>query len=388
VFWVARSRLTFKREIPWSISWSPDGSLLAVGFGTYVAIYDPPSNALIRTFATSELRGPVRSVHFLGHEGRFLAVAGRSDVVLWDLVTQKGKLYMYLTLSYVQRLTYLVQWHHRSAHPISAVISHPRDENLAVFTSRTPSSTVAIFELSKSSPRNTYTLPFMLRNIVWYPQSSSKAKETSTFRLVGITDNWDVVVCGDDVHPLAGEGLVARGLLTGSQESSKRTLFQDIWGDSALTGALVDPLIQKNVASTVPRNGQEIADIFGGPAYMIPPLETLFEPIMTHFLTPRPPENGSIRLPGLPGEDAENTNMDVDESLADVHVSGTRAERVVGAQEMDALIHLFRHHGVKGKRHALRTDVLNWGYQHRRPFPTPLSPTAMPQRFKVTHIEK
>ena len=80
----SRSRLTFKQEIPWSISWSPDGSLLAVGFGTYVAIYDPPSNALIRTFSTSELRGPVRSVHFLGHEGRFLAVAGRSDVVLWD----------------------------------------------------------------------------------------------------------------------------------------------------------------------------------------------------------------------------------------------------------------------------------------------------------------
>ena len=102
MFWVARSRLTFKREIPWSISWSHDGSLLAVGFGAYVAIYDPPSNALIRTFATSELRGPVRSVHFLGHEGRFLAVAGRSDVVLWDLVTQKGKLHMYLTLSYVQ----------------------------------------------------------------------------------------------------------------------------------------------------------------------------------------------------------------------------------------------------------------------------------------------
>ena len=101
VFWVARSRITYKREIPWTISWSPDGSLLAVGFGAYVAIYDPPSNALIRTFATSELRGSVRSVHFLGHEGRFIAVAGRSDLVLWDLVTQKGKFHMHLTLSYV-----------------------------------------------------------------------------------------------------------------------------------------------------------------------------------------------------------------------------------------------------------------------------------------------
>lgn len=359
MFWVARSRLTFKREIPWSISWSPDGSLLAVGFGAYVAIYDPPSNALIRTFTTAELRGPIRSVHFLGHEGRFLAVAGRSDVVLWDLVTQKGKLLM-VSHSVIcsKSLTYLVQWHHRSAHPISAVISHPRDEDLAVFTSRPPSSTVSIFESSKSSPRNTYTLPFSLRNIVWYPQSSSKAKETSAFRLVGITDRWDVVVCGDDVHPLAEEGSVARGLLTSSQAPSRRTLFQDIWGDSALTGALVDPLVQKKVASTAPRNGQEITDIFGGPAYMIPPLETLFEPIMTHFLTPRPPEDETIRVPGLPGEDAEDTNMDVDESHDDVRVSGTRAERVVDAREMDALIHLFRQHGVKGMCH--RTGFDEW----------------------------
>jgi NET1-associated nuclear protein 1 (U3 small nucleolar RNA-associated protein 17) len=92
VFWVARSSLSFKRETPWSVSWSPDGSLLAVGFGAYMAIYDPLTNALIQAFAASELRGRVRAVRFLGNDGRFLAVAGLSDVVLWDLVTQKGEL--------------------------------------------------------------------------------------------------------------------------------------------------------------------------------------------------------------------------------------------------------------------------------------------------------
>ena len=72
-----------------------------MGFGAYVAIYDPPSNALIRAFVASELRGRVRSVQFLGSEGRFLAVAGASDVMLWDLVTQKGKLDTYLVLLHV-----------------------------------------------------------------------------------------------------------------------------------------------------------------------------------------------------------------------------------------------------------------------------------------------
>jgi NET1-associated nuclear protein 1 (U3 small nucleolar RNA-associated protein 17) len=172
----------------------------------------------------------------------------------------------------------------------------------------------------------------------------------SAFRLVGITDNWDVVLCGDDVHPLTGEGLVARGLLASSQEPPKRTLLQDIWGDSALTSALVDPLIQKNVTSTAPRNGKEIADILSGPAYLIPPLGTLFEPIMTHFLTLRPPEDETIRVPSLPGGDEEDTNMDVDESQDNLPVSSVRAGRVVDGREIDALVHLFQLHGVKGKR--------------------------------------
>jgi hypothetical protein len=112
----------------------------------------------------------------------------------------------------------------------------------------------------------------------------------------------------------------------------------------------VDPLIQK-VANTAPRNGKEFADILGGPAYLVPPLGTLFESLMTHFLAPRPPEDESIRVPGLPGGDEEDTNMNVDESQDNLLVSSVRAERVVDAREIEALIQLFQHHGVKGKRH-------------------------------------
>jgi len=88
-------------------------------------------------------------------------------------------------------------------------------------------------------------------------------------------------------------------------------------------------------------------DILGGPAYLIPPLETLFEPLMTHFLTPRTSADETV--PGLPTGDEVDVSMDVDESEDKPLVSGMRTERVVDAREMDALIELFRHHGVKGK---------------------------------------
>ena len=144
--------------------------------------------------------------------------------------------------------------------------------------------------------------------------------------------------------------MVARGLIASSQEPHTRTLFQDIFGDSALAVTPVDPLVQKNVASRLPWNDKEIGDVFAGPAYLTPPLETLFEPLMKHFLTPRAPEDETIPVPGLPRED-EDVNMDVDESQDDPLVSGARTERVVNAGEIEALIELFRHHGVKGKRH-------------------------------------
>lgn len=144
----------------------------------------------------------------------------------------------------------------------------------------------------------------------------------------------------------------ARGLIAGSQEPHKRTLLQDIFGDPALAGAPANPPIPNKVTSALPGKGKGTADILGGPAYLIPPLETLFEPIMTNFLIPRPPEDDTTPVPGLPEGEEKDDSMDVDESAGNPLASGVvRTERVVDAREMDALIELFRHHGVKGKRH-------------------------------------
>ena len=243
----------------------------------------------------------------------------------------------------------LVHWHHRNAHRISAVISHPRDERFVVFYSQPPNSTVSIFDPSSSGPSDTYTLPFTLRNIVWYPQSFSKAKVTSAFHVVGITDSWDVVLCGDGVQPLVGEGSGARALVSGSQELPKRTLFQDIFGDSALTSAPVRPIIQRGVVGAKHWNSKEVANVFDGPAYLIPALDTLFDSLMSHFLTPRTSEDAGSPAPDLPG-DGNDSSMDIDEPPDSPLVGVPQPERVVDAQEMDAFIGLFRQHGVKGER--------------------------------------
>jgi hypothetical protein len=153
----------------------------------------------------------------------------------------------------------------------------------------------------------------------------------------------------------------------------------------------VQPLVQENIASAVHRNGKEIEDIFAGPAYLIPPLETLFKPLMKHFLTPRAPEDDAVPMSGLPRAD-EDGNMDVDGSPSQENplVSAARSERVVDVREIDALINLFRHHGVKGKRasNGIMNEwgVLIWSYQ-QHPL-TPPCQTATSQRSMIMLIKR
>lgn len=85
-FWVARSALRFRIEIPTGVSWAPDGSLLAVPVGSHVAIYEPDSNALCQVLTCPD-RPFTTTVQFLGVSGRYFVVNGPRDVLLWDLVS-------------------------------------------------------------------------------------------------------------------------------------------------------------------------------------------------------------------------------------------------------------------------------------------------------------
>ena len=86
-FWVSRSSLRFRAEIPTDVSWSPDGSLLAICVGSHVAIYEPETNALCQVLTCPDA-ATVTSVQFLGTSGRYLLVHGTRDIFLWDLVFQ------------------------------------------------------------------------------------------------------------------------------------------------------------------------------------------------------------------------------------------------------------------------------------------------------------
>ncbi|KAF7339337.1 WD40 repeat-like protein [Mycena sanguinolenta] len=320
-FWVARSTLSLQNEAPSQVSWSPDASLMAVTMPKRVAIFDPSSNLLRHSVAFPEL-GSIAGAYFIGKAGRYLAVVGAVDLVLWDLVDQR------------------VRWYHKSSGFIRTLVSHPRNDTFAVVLASSsqeerPKCRVALFEAGSAQPIKSLSLPFGFRNVAWYPLGSS------SFSIVGITYDWKVVVLGENIHVAKEEGSVSREIASQSAPQ-RRTLFQDIFGKSAF-GEQANAVQSSGPTTARPWTGRENTGVFEDPAYLMPPLEKLFEPLMNGFLKSR-----VVEAPVLPPAPIDNENVDMEAGEGTI-VAGADAKRVVGAGEMDAMTDLFRTCTLKAK---------------------------------------
>jgi len=246
------------------------------------------------------------------------------DLVLWDLVDQR------------------VRWHHKTSSPIRALVSHPREDTFAIVLSSSneerPKSRVALFNVNSAQSTRSLSVPFGFRNVAWYPLVSS-----SSFSLVGITHDWKVVVLGDNIHIPKDEGSVSREIATHSAPQ-RRTLFQDIFGKSAFGEQASASQSLAPASLSRPWTGREGAGVFDEAAYLMPPLEKLFEPLMNGFLKPRAAEVSVV-----PSAITANEDVDMDGEGLTATVSGVEAKRVVDPQEMDAMIDLFRTHTLKAK---------------------------------------
>ncbi|KAJ8468395.1 hypothetical protein ONZ51_g9678 [Trametes cubensis] len=332
-FWVARSTLRFRDETPSNVSWSPDGSLLAVSVGSHVAIYDPDTNALCQVLTCPEC-ATMSSAEFVGSSGRYLVVSGPRDVLLWDLVSQS------------------LRWHYRSQTVIERPVVHPEEDRFVVME-RVPASTnteaphtrILVFSPYSSSPAAIRTLPFHLRSVVPVPSSGFFPSDPTGFTLVGITDSWSVVVFGDDVQLPEEEGASAQGI-TRDAAAGKRTLFHDIFGASAFADLATGPSASTSAiaSSAQPWKGKEVAQVFDAPAHLLPPLETLFDAVMDGFLTARPDDEHEDQDKEL------EEDMDVDEAAegpSQPIKGGAPLDRVVDRQEMHGFVELFAQVAIK-----------------------------------------
>ncbi|KAJ7070869.1 WD40 repeat-like protein [Mycena amicta] len=313
-FWLARTTYNV-HERPSHVSWSPDGSLLAVTTPLQIALFAPSTNQLLHTLAYPE-SGKAHSSHFIGKGGRYVAVVGEKEVILWDLVGLR------------------VQSHHKYCSRISALVSHPRQSTFAIVLETEGSlSQVMVLQVEPSQSVQTISLPFGLRSVVWYPLLLS-------FSLVGVTHDWRVVVIGDQAH-IPKDDSRAPTELKGGASTPRRTLFEDIFGKSAFSDdvAAPSPAAPSWTASAGPTSFDGFTTSV---TYLMPALETLFDPLMASHLKPRV---SATLSPLLPVSEPDPQEMDVD---GPVITSSTPDRRTVERSELDMLVNLFQTHTLKG----------------------------------------
>jgi len=165
-----------------------------------------------------------------------------------------------------------------------------------------------------------------------YPLTENSPDPT----FVAITHQWSVVLIGKNLK-VAQEGSTAKEIVQGPSHSG-RTLFQDIFGKSAFA----EPPSPRVAVEGQSHSWDEktAAEILDCPAYLMPPLEQLFEPLINGFLKLRS-EDPVAQV--LPDED-----VDMEEEISETVLVRTRRSRPVQPEEMNTFVELFRQHSVKG----------------------------------------
>lgn len=359
-FWIARASFSFRSAMPHCASWSPDASLVAVSLGPHVAIYDPITATLCQTLIAPECQDS-KLVDFIGNAGRYLAVAGLSSIVLWDLVSKT------------------VCWHFDSPLGVCRIVSHPTEDKFVVFH-ETPlddegqRTTISVFHVSSRVPQRTCTVPFGLRNVTWYSASPT----TTNFSFVGISYNWSVVVFGDKSLLRKGETTTLKELI-GFSTVQGRTLFQDVFGKSAFPDAFTRTSQAPRISSEVHTESVDKADmIFEYPAYLMPSLDHLFDPLLGSFL------KTSVQRANLSQEVAAGEQEEDDVDMEDPMSASITVEsvgRCLNQVKLDVVTDLFRRHSICGSAGAVQptaTGQLNDIAQCRV---KDIQPLSLPKSF-------
>jgi len=224
------------------------------------------------------------------------------------------------------------------------------DESFAVFHEplttavNSAQTRISLFRHSSDCPYASYRIPFLFVSLAWYRPPLS-ATAPSSYTLVGITSIWSIVLLGDHVEAPEAIGSSAREL-GGLHSQQKRTLFQDIFGVSAF--ADVSNVPTSAVQSEYPRlhGSQDVASLFEGPAYLMPSLETLFDPVMKTFLNPRI-EGEDVRNVDKPVHSLSDEDVDMDQEGPILVTKATPS--VIDPSQMEMLVDLFRTTAVKCK---------------------------------------
>lgn len=198
------------------------------------------------------------------------------------------------------------------------------------------STKITIHRLAAPNPIQTHNLPFSVRSLLW---NASAQVQKGCYSLIAITQTWSVVEFGDNVRPTEGEGVKGQGISAQGPSAQKPSLFADIFGSLSLSG----PATGSSRAHVETWRGKEGAAVFDGPAYLLPPLGSLYTTLMDGFLKVRQEPSAGDSKDGDEDIDMEDAAVDEQPPASSV------AARTVEKEEIETLVALFKQNSLSGE---------------------------------------
>ncbi|KAG9005350.1 hypothetical protein FRB90_010426 [Tulasnella sp. 427] len=311
-----------------------DGSVLAVAHGPYVTLWNGQTHSLLQALSSLPF-SKVNTVHFAGTNGRYLVVSGDAkDVIVWDVLQNKAL----RRLSTPPITTLDVP--KTSRRPL--VVPIPNSDEFAVAVRHPNQTFISIHSPFQSDPIRIRTLPFHVLRLAPLPTSNSQQH-----MMAAVAADGSVSLVGDDLTVLPQrEGDVERSLSGKNALSTRTSLFENVFGRSAFKDLEnVDGAPQANAGmdGADDRFGAAVdLRLLDGPAYLLPPIESLFTSLM----------EGVLVKPGTAVEVQEadqETRMDLDvEEVVEETVAPAPfvRPRDVDDSEISMLVNLFSQHAL------------------------------------------
>ncbi len=272
--WSCRAVAQYREEAIHSVAFSKDGSLLAVSYGSRITLWDPITNALLTVLVYPLPQETIEQVLFAG-DSKYLMARTRQGIYVWNLATCQ------LWWSYAVKSSQIVMEtcdkDGKGVYDPLVVVSLLPEKNKDkqnVTTTR-----LLFFHISSPTPIAVGSVRSNISSMILYPQSNSNRMDllymdqTSSIYRVDITHLLPNVI--EQEEEIA---------IKTSSSHVQENVLEAMYGKSSPSVASTRVVHEGSVATSTKRKHESL---FDAPAYVLPPLETLFGSFMDSILDKR-----------------------------------------------------------------------------------------------------
>ncbi|MCO5596109.1 hypothetical protein L7F22_050169 [Adiantum nelumboides] len=291
-YWYARSIFDHRGLPAEAMTWSADGSLLAIVQGSCVSVWEPDSNALVHVFALPGISEGIQSagkkacLSFAGKGGRYIASLVNGYLTFFDVVLGQMKESIMIE---------------EPVKGLFALDSQKGEGDLTVITSNAQKAQVRVYSVelgSMAKLKRLASLPFGIRQVT----EADPKYNHGQFALFALTTSFDVVRIGKELESLRRKEQKANTIR--KINVRRRTIFDELLGKQQQQidlGNAIAPQ-QKEIESN---RAIDASKLFDMPSHLLPPPHLLFEPFMKLMLP--------VRKEEVDESDAEESDSEMEE---------------------------------------------------------------------------